>query len=272
MKDKKLASHRLTILGCGSSPGVPRVGGDWGQCDPTNPKNRRQRCSALIDRISGDAITRALVDTGPDFRNQMLEANVDWADGVVYTHPHADHLHGIDDLRGFVINRRKRVDVYANELTAERMHEAFGYCFKTPQGSSYPPILNDHRIEHGQPVIIDGPAGNLELLPFNQVHGNIHSLGFRCGNMAYSSDVNDLEPESIELLQGLDIWVVDALRYTPHPSHFSVDEVISWVERLKPKRTILTHMHIDLDYEALSAKLPKGIEPAYDGMVLSFKA
>ncbi|SNZ07696.1 MBL fold metallo-hydrolase [Cohaesibacter gelatinilyticus] len=270
MPTESRSNYRLTILGCGSSPGTPRVGGDWGQCDPNNPKNLRQRCSALFERFANDEVTRVLVDTGPDFRHQMLQANVDWVDGVVYTHPHADHLHGIDDLRAFVINRRERVDVYANELTAERMHEAFGYCFKTPPGSSYPPILNDHRIDHAQPVIVEGPAGHVELLPYQQVHGDIHSLGFRCGNIAYSSDVSDLEPESIELLSDLDVWIVDALRYTPHPSHFSVDEVLSWVERLEPKRTILTHMHIDLDYEALLKYLPDHVEPAYDGMTINF--
>ncbi|MCV6576971.1 MAG: MBL fold metallo-hydrolase [Cohaesibacter sp.] len=270
MPNASKSNHRLTILGCGSSPGTPRIGGDWGQCDPNNPKNRRQRCSALFERFCDDNVTRILVDTGPDFRNQMLQANVDWADGVVYTHPHADHLHGIDDLRAFVINRRQRVDVYANELTTAQLYSAFGYCFETPAGSSYPPILNHHSIDHAQPVIIDGPAGSIELLPYNQVHGDIHSLGFRCGNIAYSSDVSDLEEQSIDLLQNLDVWIVDALRYTPHASHFCVDQVLEWTERLKPKRTILTHMHIDLDYEALRSYLPDSVEPAYDGMTIDF--
>ena len=265
------SSYRLTILGCGSSPGTPRVGGDWGKCDPTNPKNRRSRCSALLDKVTEQGErTRVLIDTGPDFRDQMLNANVDWVDGVLYTHPHADHTHGIDDLRAFVINRRQRVDVYANELTSHRLQEAFGYCFTTPQGSSYPPILNEHRIDHGKECVIDGPAGPICAMPYNQVHGDIHSLGFRIKDVAYSSDVNDLEPATVDMLQGLDVWVVDALRYTPHPSHFSVDEVLEWVERLRPKRTILTHMHIDLDYAALTSYLPDGVEPAFDGMTIDF--
>ena len=264
--------YKFTILGCGSSPGTPRVGGDWGKCDPDNPKNRRTRCSALVERFSSlaDEPTRALIDTGPDFRQQMLDANIDWVDGVLYTHPHADHVHGIDDLRAFVINRRSRVEIYANSLTSKRLREGFGYCFETPEGSSYPPILNEHLLEEGRPVAIDGPAGTIDLLPYRQIHGDIHSLGFRIKDVAYSSDVNDLSDDTAAMLEGLDIWVVDALRYTPHPSHFSVDEVLEWVDRLKPKRTILTHMHIDLDYEALKAYLPDHVEPAYDGMSFEF--
>ena len=262
------SGYKLHILGCGSSPGVPRIGGDWGKCDPSNPKNRRTRCSALVEKWHGEDVTRMLIDTGPDFRQQMLEIGVGWVDGVVYTHPHADHLHGIDDLRAFGFNRRKRVQIYANELTMDRILEAFGYCLQTPPGGSYPPILDAHLIDHGSPLSINGPAGAIETLPYNQVHGDIHSLGFRIGDLAYSSDVNDLEPASIDLLQGLDVWIVDALRYTPHPSHFSLDEVLSWVERLKPKKTILTHMHVDMDYETLCRILPDHVEPAYDGMTI----
>jgi len=262
--------YKFTILGCGSSPGTPRIGGDWGKCDPDNPKNRRTRSAALVERFTGDEVTRILVDTGPDFRFQMLNAGVDWADAVLYTHPHADHIHGIDDLRAFVINRRQRVDIYANELTSQRLMEAFGYCFKTPQGSSYPPILCDHRLTAGKAVTIDGPAGTIKALPYEQVHGDIHSLGFRFRDVAYSSDVSAISDETASMLEGLDVWIVDALRYTRHPSHFSVDEVLEWVERLKPKRTILTHMHIDLDYETLRAYLPKGVEPAFDGLSFDF--
>ena len=264
------SEYILHILGCGSSPGVPRIGGDWGKCDPKNPKNRRSRCSALIERRLEDRTTRMLIDTGPDFRQQMLSANISWVDGVVYTHPHADHLHGIDDLRAFVFNRRERVPVYANALTLTRIKEAFGYCFETPPGSSYPPILIENRIDHGHIVTIDGPAGPIRTIPYNQIHGDIHSLGFRVGNMAYSSDVSDLEPDTVAMLQDLDIWVVDALRYQPHPSHFSLDEVLEWVEKLRPRKTILTHMHIDMDYETLCRTLPDNVIPAYDGMVLEF--
>ncbi|PLW77608.1 MBL fold metallo-hydrolase [Cohaesibacter celericrescens] len=264
------SGYKLQILGCGSSPGVPRVGGDWGKCDPTNPKNRRLRCSALIEKFDGEKVTRMLIDTGPDFRQQMLTANIEWVDGVVYTHSHADHLHGIDDLRAFVFNRRERVKIYANNMTMDRIKSAFGYCLETPPGSSYPPILEASIIDHGQQLSIEGPAGTIKSTPFNQIHGDIHSLGYRIGDIAYSSDVSDLEPASIEMLQDLDVWIVDALRYTPHSSHFSLDEVLEWVERLRPKKTILTHMHIDMDYDTLCRTLPLGVTPAYDGLTLSF--
>ena len=264
------SGYKFHILGCGSSPGVPRVGNDWGKCDPTNPKNRRSRCSALVEKFDGDKVTRMLIDSGPDFRQQMLTAGIEWVDGVVYTHPHADHLHGIDDLRAFVFNRRQRVKIHANSLTMGRIEQAFGYCLETPPGSSYPPILDAHLIDHGQLVTVDGPAGVIEAMPYNQVHGDIHSLGFRIGNLAYSSDISDIEPETELMLQGLDVWIVDALRYAPHPSHFSLDEVLSWVERLKPRKTILTHMHVDMDYDTLCRTLPEHVVPAHDGMVLSF--
>ena len=265
------SGYRLHILGCGSSPGVPRVGGDWGKCDPNNPRNRRLRCSALIEKWHQGDVTRMLIDTGPDFRQQMLTAGIEWVDGVVYTHPHADHLHGIDDLRAFVFNRRERVKIHANELTLGRIREAFGYCLETPAGGSYPPILDAHLIDHGQAVEVEGPAGVISAMPFNQVHGDIYSLGFRIGDLAYSSDVNDLEPASVDHLQDLDVWIVDALRYTPHPSHFSLDQVLEWVERLKPKKTILTHMHVEMDYETLKRNLPQNVIPAYDGLVLDFE-
>lgn len=260
----------MHILGCGSSPGVPRVGNDWGKCDPSNPKNRRMRCSVMIEKTDGDHVTRALIDTGPDFRQQMLGADVAWVDGVLYTHPHADHLHGIDDLRAFVFNRRERVTIHANELTLARIREAFGYCLETPPGSSYPPILEANLIDHGTPVTISGPAGDIIAMPYNQVHGDITSLGFRIGDLAYSSDVSDIEPETVDLLQDLDVWIVDALRYAPHPSHFMLDQVLEWRERLKPKKTILTHMHVDMDYDTLIRTLPDGVVPAYDGMTFSF--
>lgn len=261
---------KLHILGCGSSPGVPRIGNDWGKCDPSNPKNRRMRCSALIEKWDGNQVSRMLIDTGPDFRQQMLMLDVDWVDGVLYTHPHADHLHGIDDLRAFVFNRRERAKIYANRLTLDRIEQAFGYCLETPEGSSYPPILDAQLIDHGHAVTVDGPAGSITAMPYNQIHGDILSLGFRIGDLAYSSDVSALDPETVEMLRGLDVWIVDALRYTPHPSHFCLDQVLEWVEELQPKRTILTHMHVDMDYESLRRILPETIEPAYDGMIIDF--
>jgi phosphoribosyl 1,2-cyclic phosphate phosphodiesterase len=264
---------RFTILGCGSSPGTPRIGPDgpdWGACDPAEPKNRRRRASLLVERLGEGGTTVVVIDTGPDFREQMLSAGIGWADGIVYTHPHADHIHGIDELRAFVINRRRRVDVYADEDTSERLHEAFGYCFKTPPGSSYPPILTEHRIAAGERFEITGPGGPIGLLPFRQQHGAIHSLGFRVGSLVYSSDISDLPEESWPVVENAGVWVLDALRYLPHPSHFSLDEAIAWVGRLHPRRAILTHMHVDLDYERLLESLPPGIEPAYDGLALEF--
>ncbi|HZP77065.1 MAG TPA: MBL fold metallo-hydrolase [Pseudolabrys sp.] len=255
----------VTILGCGSSGGVPRPALGWGVCDPSNPKNRRRRTSILVDRGSGPR-TRVLVDTSPDLREQLLEAQVDWLDGVLYTHEHADHTHGIDDLRGLFMRHRKRVDVYLDEPTARVMALRFGYCFVTPQGSQYPPIVNEHRIAPGVPFTVQGEGGPIGVLPFLQDHGDIASLGFRFGNFAYSTDLIDLPAASVEALAGLDVWVVDALRYKPHPSHFMLAQTLAWIERLKPKRAILTNMHSDLDYDTLRKQVPANVEPAYDGM------
>jgi phosphoribosyl 1,2-cyclic phosphate phosphodiesterase len=264
---------RFTILGCGSSPGVPRIGGDWGACDPANPRNRRRRSALLVERVTAaGARTVVVVDTGPDFRDQMLTSGTGWADGVVFTHPHADHIHGIDDLRSFVINRRRMVDVYADAETLERLRDGFSYIFETPPSSSYPPIAKAYTIRHGERFAIDGPGGLVPLLPYRQVHGGIDSLGFRMGGFAYSSDVSAMPEESRALLGDLDVLVVDALRYAPHPSHFSVDEALALAGALRPRRTILTHMHNDLDYAELSARLPAGVEPAFDGMVIELPA
>jgi phosphoribosyl 1,2-cyclic phosphate phosphodiesterase len=257
------------VLGCGSSPGVPRIGGDWGACDPGNPRNRRRRCSLLAERsaVPGQT-TRVLVDTSPDLREQALAAGFGTLDGVLYTHPHADHIHGIDDLRGFVINMRRRVDIYADAQTMARLREGFGYCFETPTGSEYPPILNAHEIAAGEPVTIEGAGGAITALPINQIHGRISSLAFRIGGLAYSPDVSDLDDEAEYRLQDLDVWIVDALRHTRHPSHLSLDQALGWIERLKPRRAVLTHMHVDLDYETLRDSLPDNVEPAYDNMLI----
>jgi len=257
---------RFTILGCGSSPGIPRIDGHWGACDPSNPKNRRRRCALLVERYDGNKRTAILVDTGPDVREQILDSGVDWLDAVLYTHDHADHAHGIDDLRILCYRARRRIDAYFNEATGAILQRRFDYCFVTPEGSSYPPICKPHIIEPGQTLTIEGAGGAIDVLPFRQRHGDIDSLGFRFAGLAYSSDLHDLPEESIPLLQDLDVWIVDALRYTPHPSHFSVEDALGWIERLKPRHAIFTHMHIDLDYETLRAELPDGVEPAYDGM------
>ena len=259
-------SMRYTILGCGSSPGVPRIGNDWGACDPNNPKNRRSRCSLLVEKIGPDGITKIIVDTSPDFREQCLRAEIDWADAILYTHAHADHIHGIDDLRAFVINRKKRVNIYADQATLDRLYSAFGYCFETPKGSSYPPILDAHLIVPGKEVKVDGPGGVISVIPILQQHGAITSLGFKFDKVAYSPDISKLPDISKPLLQNLDYWIVDALRYEPHPSHFSKDEAVAAINELKPKQAILTHLHIDLDFKQLTDELPAYITPAYDGL------
>jgi phosphoribosyl 1,2-cyclic phosphate phosphodiesterase len=260
---------KLTILGCGTSGGVPRVGNHWGACDPANPRNRRRRCSLLAERAGVGGITTALVDTSPDLRQQLLDAGVGWLDGVLYTHDHADHTHGIDDLRMVSFNGRRRVDVYYDAATGRQLNSRFAYCFETPPGSEYPAILKGHEIRAGEMVKISGPGGTIEALPFRQIHGQGESLGFRFGGIAYSPDVSGLPEESLSTLEGLDVWILDALRYTPHPSHLSVEQALDYVARVKPKRAVLTHMHVDLDYETLRRELPEGVEPAYDGMVLT---
>jgi len=260
---------RLTILGCGSSPGTPRITGDWGNCDPANPRNRRMRASALIERIAANgATTRVVIDTGPDFREQMLMAGVQHLDGVVYTHAHADHIHGIDDLRGYVLQQRQLIDIYADQPTLDRLHEAFGYCFATPIGSSYPPILRANEIGHSDPVVIEGEGGALTFEPLPQIHGDIISLGFRVGPLAYCSDISHFPPATAERLLDLDVLVIDALQYRSHPTHLSLSEALGWIERLKPKRSILTHMHVPLDYATVTAETPANVEPAYDGMTV----
>lgn len=259
-------SLKFTILGCGTSGGVPRIGGDWGNCDPANPKNHRLRCSMLVEREGDEGKTTVLIDTSPDARQQMLGAGVVWLDGVLFTHDHADHTHGIDDLRVVAMNGRSRVDVYCDAHTGNVLDQRFAYCFHTQPGSGYRPILNKHIIKPGKPIEIEGKGGAIEALPYHQHHGEIMSVGYRFGNVAYSCDINGLPQESYKYLEGLDVWIVDALRLTMHPSHFSLEEALAAIEKVGPKRAILTHMHTDLDYGALVRELPKGVEPAYDGM------
>lgn len=259
-------SLTFTILGCGSSAGVPRVGLGWGACNPDNPKNRRRRCSILVQRQGGGGATNVVVDTSPDLRMQLLDAGVNALDGVLFTHDHADHTHGIDDLRPIAIYLRRRIDVFADAPTSHILREKFGYCFETPPGSDYPPILNEHRIEMGRIVEVNGKGGVIAAMPIAHQHGLSPSLGFRFGDIAYSPDVSDMPDASTDALKNLDLWIVDALRYTPHPSHFSVDDALRWIERLKPKRAILTNLHSDLDYDELSSRMPANVIPAYDGL------
>jgi phosphoribosyl 1,2-cyclic phosphate phosphodiesterase len=263
---------RVTVLGCGSSPGVPRIGNDWGACDPNEPKNRRTRTSILIERVTAGGATRVLVDTGPDLRQQLLAADVKAIDAVVYTHAHADHVHGIDDLRAFWLNTHRLVEVYADAPTAAHLRRAFGYCFAAQPGSNYPPILKLNPIAAGTPLTIAGAGGPLSIVPFRQIHGEIDTLGLCIGGFVYSCDISDLPAESMPMVQGADLWIVDALRPRPHPSHFSLSEAVAWIQKLGVKHGVLTHMHNDIDYETTRRALPAGIEPAYDGMVLELPA
>jgi phosphoribosyl 1,2-cyclic phosphate phosphodiesterase len=263
----------FTILGCGSSMGVPRAALGWGACNPDNPKNRRRRCSLLVERSSGDSgRTTVMVDTSPDLREQLLAADVRALDAVVYTHAHADHSHGIDDLRPLFIHARKRVDVYLDEPTGRELRKKFGYCFETPPGSEYPAIVQAHPARAGQAIEVNGAGGLISVLPVLQHHGDIPSLGYRFGGLGYSCDVNGVPDESLEAFSGLEVWILDALRYDPHPSHFNLDDALRWIERLKPQRAILTNLHSDLDYEDLRSKLPPHVKPAYDGLKLTLPA
>jgi phosphoribosyl 1,2-cyclic phosphate phosphodiesterase len=259
----------LTVLGCGSSAGVPRPALGWGACDPNNPKNRRRRCSLLVERQSGNGTTRIVIDTSPDLREQLIDAKVDHIDAVFLTHEHADQTHGIDDLRSVVMHQRRRIPVYLNRLTADHILLRFSYCFVTPPGSEYPPILENHSIESGESRTVEGKGGPLTLSAFILQHGNIPALGYRIGDAVYTPDVNDIPRESWPHLENLDLWIIDGLRYAPHPSHFAVDDALSWIDRFKPKRAVITNMHSDLDYEVLRLSLPAGVMPAHDGMRLA---
>lgn len=260
---------QITVLGCSSSPGVPRITGEWGACDPENPKNRRTRCSILVEKIGPEGKTTVVIDTGPDFYQQMLAANVTHLDGVVYTHSHADHIHGIDDLRQFVIVQKHRMEVYGDKDTLDHLKHCFGYCFKAPEGSMYPPICKDTEIKPGKPFEITGKGGTISFLPIYQIHGPTHSLGFRIDNFAYSPDISQLPDKSAELLKDLDVWIVDALQYREHVSHFSLSQALGWIEKLAPNKAYLTHMHIPLDYETVLNETPDHVEPAYDGLLIN---
>jgi phosphoribosyl 1,2-cyclic phosphate phosphodiesterase len=260
-------THRFTILGCGSSPGVPRINGDWGACNPENPKNRRLRASFLVEQIAENgARTIVVIDTGPDFREQMIAAKVPHLDAVLYTHAHADHLHGIDDIRGYFITQRHRIPIFADAFTMERIRAGFGYCLETPPGSDYPPIVKANILpDHDTPILINGAGGPMTFLPMTQQHASIQSLGFRIGNVAYCTDVSDFPDDTVEKLQSLDLLILDTLQYAYHPSHLSLAQALDWIERLQPKRTVLTHMHVPLDYDTVMAETPDHVEPGYDG-------
>lgn len=249
---------RAVILGCGTSGGVPRIGNEWGACDPTEPRNRRRRCSILVE----SATTTILVDTSPDLREQLLDAGVTRLDGVIWTHEHADQAHGIDDVRPLAIRQRGPLDGWLDARTFGVLGKRFDYIFRSPPGSLYPPIVRPH--------IFDGPfrIGDIDVVPFVQDHGGIPSNGLRFGPIAYSNDVVNLDDAAFAALEGVEVWIVDAMRYRPHPTHAHLERTLGWIARLRPKRAILTNMHVDLDYRTLCRELPPGVEPAYDGMVV----
>ncbi len=264
-----MATLRFTILGCGSSGGVPRLGNDWGDCDPTNPKNRRRRCSMLVERIAGEAITRVLIDTSPDMREQLLDAGVGTLDGVVFTHSHADHTHGIDDLRQVVFNMRRRLPVWADAPTQNALISRFAYAFMQPEGSPYPPILDLHSIDHA--FHVGGPAGPIHFRPFLVDHGSMDALGFRIGPLAYLPDVVRIPEPVWPVLDGLECWVLDALRRKPHPTHAHLALSLEWIAKVRPAQAVITNMHLDLDYETLVHELPATVSPAFDGRVITFE-
>jgi phosphoribosyl 1,2-cyclic phosphate phosphodiesterase len=264
----------FTILGCGSSGGVPRADGDWGDCDAAEPKNLRSRCSLLVRRSgrkSGEGAEREttlIVDTSPDLRLQTAQAGAKRLDAILLTHDHADQVHGIDDVRAFFIRQRAKIACHMDAATDASMMRRFGYIFE-PEGG-YPAICERRPIPaHGVGWQVDGPSGPIPVVTFDQDHGGVRSVGYRFGDVAYSSDVVDLDEAAFAALANLDIWIVDALRYRPHPTHAHLERTLEWIARLQPRRAILTNLHIDMDYGRLTAELPAGVEPAFDGLRFS---
>jgi phosphoribosyl 1,2-cyclic phosphate phosphodiesterase len=264
----------VRILGCGSSGGVPRIAegaANWGVCDPANAKNRRSRCSILVTQKTAAGETRALVDTSPDLREQLLAAKVGRLDGVLITHDHADQTHGMDDLRVLVLQQAgKKLDMWSDHFALHSLNRKFNYIFQTPPNRDYPPIVDAHVLpEPFAPFEIAGSGGALPVTAFGLGHGRIRSLGYRFGPLAYTPDVDALDEDAFAALDGVECWIVDALRRTPHPSHAHLARSLDWIARVGPKRAILTNMHIDMDYDTLKRELPPGVEPAYDGMTVS---
>lgn len=261
---------RATILGCGSSGGVPRLGGHWGACDPADPRNRRRRCALLVERHGPAGVTRVLVDTGPDLVPQLDGVGVGLLDAVVWTHPHADHIHGIDDLRQIVQNRGSMLPGWADASTTAALKGRFGYVFETPPGSAYPPIVSLNLING--PFTIEGAGGAVSVVPFTVGHGGIPALGLRMGmpghELVYLPDVLTIPDEAWPVIEGAQVFVVDALRRTPHPSHAHLALALEWIERSAIPRAVLTNMHIDLDYGTVLAETPEHVVPAWDGMTI----
>ena len=258
----------ITILGCGSSGGVPRADGNWGACNPADPRNRRTRCSLMVRRPSAEGPERwttAIVDASPELRQQTAAAGARRLDALLMSHDHADQAHGIDDIRAFAMRQRARIPCHADAATETSLLTRFGYIFRGDKG--YPAISDIVRIPpHGVRWQIAGPSGAIPIATFDQDHGEVRSLGYRFGPVAYSSDVLELDEAAFRALAGVELWIVDALRYAPHPTHAHVDRTLGWIDRVRPRRAILTDLHIDLDYAELKSRLPPHVEPAVDGM------
>lgn len=254
----------VVILGCGSSGGVPRGDGDWGVCDPGEPRNRRTRCSALVRRRGPDGETCVLIDTSPDLREQALAAGITHVDGVVYTHDHADQTHGIDDLRVFALRARRRIPAWMDAATRTALTTRFAYVFESVQG--YPAIVEAREVPpHGSPWAIDGAGGPIRVTTFDQGHGPIRCVGVRTGPVSYSSDVDRLDAAALDAVRGSALWIVDALRFTPHPTHAQLDRTLEWIAAAEVERAVLTNLNIDLDYNVLRGLVPANVEVAYDG-------
>ena len=269
---------RARILGCGSSGGVPRADGDWGACDPQNPKNYRLRCSLLVERaasleaLESGRATRLLIDTAPDLRRQLIGAGSPMLDGVAYTHTHADQCHGIDDVRAIVYRKRAKLDVYASAPTAATLRQRFDYIFETPPGSGYPPLMDMTILEPGEAGRVSGEGGEADVCLFDVEHGGAPCSGVRVGPLAYTPDVNGLDPAARRAVSGCSLWIVDALRDKPHPSHAHLAQSLDWIDEIKPELAILTNLHVDMDYAALRQRLPAGVRPAYDGLSVTLDA
>ena len=259
----------VRILGCGSSAGVPRVAQGWGVCDPNEPRNRRRRCSILVERAGAAGRTTVLVDTSPDLREQLLEAQVSRLDAILMTHGHADHTHGIDDVRPIVHQMCGMIDIHMDEPTSSAVTPSFRYIFETPPGSQYSPLLRERRITAPAACDIDGPGGRISATPIVLDHGEIRALGFRIDRVAYTPDFIRIPPDSVDQLRDLDLWIIDALRYKPHPTHCSIGEALDWIAKLRPRRAVLTNMSSEVDYATLSRALPPGVEAAYDGLQIT---
>lgn len=261
--------YRITILGCGSSGGVPRADNSWGVCNPNDIRNHRMRCSIKVERIEDDKSTCVIIDTSPDLRRQLIESKTKTIDAVIYTHDHADQTHGIDDLRAIVYSNGSRINCYMQKATAEVLISRFGYVFAGHEKPHYPALLNPIELCWDKNFKIAGEGGEIEFQPLKLIHGAIENMGLRFNNIAYCNDVNQISDATLEKMFNLDLLIIDALRYTKHPSHAHLGQSLEWIDILKPKKAILTNMHIDMDYEELLGKLPENVVPAFDMMEIT---